>query len=380
MAKTVFAVLLFFLVAPIGSAQAPPIYSPASVKENLSTFTSWDAEIRKVDSQWELWAGRVKIKDLGNRETDAREALRLIRMFNLNQRGTVGKPLPVMEYWLSDGRAPQKMGRLNSVPIDPDALQVVNCQGQWCLIDPNRPWFTFGAEADEARKALEIIQKYQFTDVLYVGTGNPAMIVFVAGSDKNSKSEIRNPKTVNSSNFGFRISDFKWFQPPQLHVNTTLVEPVTGNAMLHFDWRQAAIRCEKMDWQVVADGQVLARFGSRELEARQALRAVQALHLTDRCQIGDGPPVLTFFLSDGEPTHGLFFSAKNQSCHPEELILKRLGLRWTIWEYDSPLLALGKNQEEAQQILQILQHYKVDHICQIGSSDPPPVTILVRRH
>jgi len=161
-------------------------------------------------------------------------------------------------------------------------------------------------------------------------------------------------------------------------VNSTLAEPVTGNPMVHFDWRQAAVRCEKLDWQVVADGQVLAHFGSREMEARQALRAIETLHLTERCQVGGPAFALTFFLSNGEPARGLFFGGANQLCHAKELALKRLGLRWAIWEYDHPLLTLGKNEQEAQQVLQILQHYKVDHICQIGTTDPPPVTIFVR--
>ena len=415
MSKTIFAVLPFLFLLPFARGQSPPDQNPSGVSENLINFTSWQAEIRKVDGHWELWAGPVKIKELGNREADAREVLRLIRVLNLNQLGTVGKPLPVMEYWLTDGRTPQKMGRLNSVPIDPDALQVANCQGQWCLVDEGRPWFTFGAEVGEARRALQIIRKYDFTDIMYVGVGNPVMIVFLAGSDKRPKGQLSTLKRGEEAEkgrggegIGRKIEDrgssienlsptpssilvprssslsspqggpAQWFQPPQLHVNTTLAEPVTGNAMVHFDWRHATVRCQNFDWQVVADGQVLAQFGSRELEARQALRAVQTLQLTDRCQMGNAAPALTFFLSNGEPAHGLFFGAKNQSCHPEDLSLQRVGLRWIIWEYDRPFLTLGNNQEEAQQTLKILQHYKVDHICQIGTTDPPPVTIFVR--
>jgi hypothetical protein len=392
MSKAIFSVLPFLFFLPFTRAQAPPSQNASRDSENLVTFMSWDAEIRKVNGHWELWAGAVKLKELGNREADAREVLWLIRLLNLNQFGTVSKPLPVMEYWLSDGRAPQKVGRLNTVALDFEALQVVNSQGQWWLIDDTRPWFTFGAQADEARRALQIIQKYQFTDALYVGVGNPVMIVFLAGSEKRPKEKSNSmqqggppvpggsktpPRSERATNEPIK-GPGQWFQPPQLHVNSTLAEPVTGNPMVHFDWRQAAVRCEKLDWQLVADGQVLAHFGSRELEARQALRAVQALHLTERCQVGDPAPVLTFFLSNGEPAHGLYFGAANQSCHADDLMLKRLGLRWTIFDYDRPLLALGKNQEEAQQVLQILKHYKVDHICQIGTADPPPVTIFVR--
>jgi hypothetical protein len=414
MARIVISGLSFLLAVPIAFGQSSASLDPGSPAEHLTTFTSWQTEIRKVDGHWELWAGPVKIKELGNREADAREVLRLIRTLNLNAYGTVGKPLPVMEYWLCDGRAPQRMGRLTSIPIDRDALQVANCQGQWCLVDESRPWFTFGAQADEARRALQIIQKYEFTDVMYLGLGNPAMIIFLQGSDERPKSQPLPSKGAgqgrkgrgSESIGGIRIEDGRakhessrssifdprsaaspprplapegpaqWFQPPQLHVDTTLAEPVTGNPMIHFDWRQATVRCQDFDWQVVADGHVLAQFGSRELEAQQALRALQTLQLTERFQVGD--PSSAFFLSNGEPAHGLFFGGKNELCHPNALSLKRVGLRWMIWEYDRPILALGKSQEDAEQVLKIFQHYKVDHICQIGTSDPPPVTVLVK--
>ena len=426
MAKTFFAALLFFILLPMAQGQTSPFAgnsaigpkekgvvtvspdqaNPVPLTENLINFISWQTEIRKVDGHWELWAGAVKIKELGNREADAREVLRLVRTLNLNQLGMVGKPLPVMEYWLSDGRPPQKMGRLNSIPVDLDALQISNCQGQWCLVDESRPWFTFGAQVAEARRALQIIQKYEFTEVMYVGVSNPAMILFLQGPENRRAGYVTKGKggeaiqRAKNEDGGSKLGNLfihrssttspprplapegpaQWFQPPQFHVNTTLAEPVTGNAMIKFDCRQAAVRCQNFDWQVVSEGHVLAQFGSHELEARQALRAIQTLQLTERFQVGEAAPgpALTFFLSNGEPAHGLFFGAKNELCHPDTISLKRVGLRWMIWEYDRPILALGKNQEDAQQVLKLLGHYKVDHICQIGTSDPPPVTILVK--
>src|SRR5438132_515358 len=138
MSKAVFAVLPFLFFLPFARGQAPVPQSPTRDPENLITFTTWDAGIRKVNGHWELW----------------------------------------------------------------------------------------------------------------VGAGNPVMIVFLAGSDKRPRAQPAGP-----------TAPAQWFQPPQLHVNSTLAEPVTGNPMAHFDWRQAAVRCEKLDWQVVADGQVLAHFG-----------------------------------------------------------------------------------------------------------------------
>src|SRR5262249_27785686 len=104
-----------------GSPQSPPRYQPPEVvatvpltvtdsheplgtpkKEELVPLDPAKAEIRWQNNRWQLLSGGVWIKDLGTNETDAREALHLIQEMHLTQRGTVGKPKPVMEYWLSD--------------------------------------------------------------------------------------------------------------------------------------------------------------------------------------------------------------------------------------------------------------------------------------
>ena len=386
MKKIVLSLAPFLVVLSSVQAQGPKAVSKADnglLREDLVSFSNSLAEIRKADGHWELWSGGLKIKNLGNREADAREVLRIIRAFNLNQRGTIGQPVPVMEYWLSNGRAPQKMGRVNSSVFDPDLLQIANCQGQWCLIDESRPWLTFGARAEDARQAFDVIQKYGFTDILYVDPINPVMMVFLAGHDRRPKggpSIIKTGNSIrqNSSSNSETKGPAKWFQPPQLHVNPTLSEPVTGKEMVHFDWKQVAVQCKGLDWLVTANGAVLAHFGSLEHEAREALRAIQSLHLTGRCQVGDSTAAFTFYLAEGQPARTIFFGAKTIACHANDLSLKQIGARWTIWEFDHVILTLGTSREEAEKVLEILQHYKVDHLCQIGSTEPPAVTILVR--
>src|SRR5260370_4119895 len=140
MGKNILGMATALFILSTTQAQAPNAVGKVEnglLRENITSFSNSQAEIRKIDGHWELWSGSIKIKNLGNREGDAREVLRLIRAFNLNQRGTVGQPQAVMEYWLSNGRAPQKMGRISSLAFDPDALQVANCQRQWCLVDDN---------------------------------------------------------------------------------------------------------------------------------------------------------------------------------------------------------------------------------------------------
>src|SRR5436853_1040905 len=52
MSKAVFAVLPLLFFLPFARGQAPVPQSPIRDPENLITFTTWDAEIRKVNGHW----------------------------------------------------------------------------------------------------------------------------------------------------------------------------------------------------------------------------------------------------------------------------------------------------------------------------------------
>src|SRR5438093_883132 len=82
---------------------------------------------------------------VGNRQTEGRESLRILRELAVNQHGTIGSPKPVLEYWLANGKAPQAFGTgMRLLPIDRSSLRVEEIQGQWCLRDAQRLFFTFG--------------------------------------------------------------------------------------------------------------------------------------------------------------------------------------------------------------------------------------------
>jgi hypothetical protein len=126
-----------------------------------------------------LPSGEV-LKDF-RRESEARQALRLIQQLGLNQHGTVGTPAPVLEYWLHDGQAPHQMGHgLRLLPLASAGLRVEHINGQWYLRDPQRVLFNFGARVEDARQALTVLRKYGFTQVGVLGPGAPAMLVPLA--------------------------------------------------------------------------------------------------------------------------------------------------------------------------------------------------------
>jgi hypothetical protein len=160
---------------------ATPAAPAAPTPEHLVAFDGLTTDLKWTGRAWQLTSGDVVLKDFGRREVEARQALRLVRELGLNQYGTVGGPNPVLEYWLTDGKAPAGLVTgLHTLPLDPAALKVEQTQGQWCLRDARRVLFNFGDKESDARQALALVAKYNFTEVGVVGQGAPAMLVFLA--------------------------------------------------------------------------------------------------------------------------------------------------------------------------------------------------------
>src|SRR5437899_2392 len=77
--------------------------------------------------------------------------------------------------------------------------------------------FAFGSQ-DDAKQALAVIRKYGFTEIAYVGSGVPVMIVWVAGPDKSSRPSGASPLVGN---------------PGKAPGNETYQKALAGVAQLH---------------------------------------------------------------------------------------------------------------------------------------------------
>ena len=96
--------------------------------ESIIAFTPESLQLRWSQSRWQLMAGDVLLKDFGRQEALARRTLLLLRELRINQYGTVGQPKPVLEYWLTDGLAPQgNPTALRAGPLDQGSLRLTSC-------------------------------------------------------------------------------------------------------------------------------------------------------------------------------------------------------------------------------------------------------------
>jgi hypothetical protein len=409
--------------APGGNAPAP------ALAENLRSFDPQTAELTWSDRHWRLTAGGAALKDFGPHEAEARQALRLIRDLHLNQYGTVGGPEPVMEYWLSDGHAPQGLaGRLRTLPFDAAGLRVEPFQGQWCLRDSQRILFNFGQRAADARQALGVVRKYGFTQVGMVGQASPTMLVFLGRQGDQPGAGPGLPSTrVHPTSYGHdpaqpttRTARDLQARYPGAGLDTVVTpalpplqstprtarrqrEPIQGGqtretleprdqhtlrpqpaggqgespTRIPFDWRQAQLRREGEAWKLTAGSHMLAEFGHDEAAARQALSAVQHYRFNEHYLVGGPGAHLSYFLVNGQAPRGLMLGVPGQPFQPESVAVQQVGPTWALCAGNQVLLPCGNSPDEARALLAVIHRHQCDHLVRLGG-DAAGMTFLVR--
>jgi hypothetical protein len=378
---------------PGGDESSPPRLLPGSV-EGLTDFDYRRAEISWEDGRFILRAGNVRLKDFGHREAEAREALRIVRDLRLTQHGTIGTYRPVMEYWLSDGRAPQDADpRLRTVAFDPASLRVEAIDGQCYLLADRLALLNFGNHPTDAQQALQVIRRYGFNQVGYIGQPSPAMMYFLADANHvtpvSARVDSATPRTVppggrsqaaaekvparDDLGRSLALASTRQLTPPPLPGRADLGERVP------FDWRQVQVRRDGDDWQLVAGNYKLASFGRNERDARQAEVAVQFYRFTEHCRVGD-TPTCGYFLSCGQAPRGVLFGLRNTAFRPEALQVRRLGPEYVISEGAKIVLRFGDRADDAQQVLKAIQHYKFDHVCRLGDGEQTGMQFFARAH
>ena len=342
--------------------------------EILTTFEYSRLQLRKVESHWYLMAGETLVKDLGTSDADAREALAVIHELKLSQRGVIGTRAPVLEYWLADKAAPRGLIRSDRLQtIDRPTLRIESVEGQWVLRDARQVWFNFGRFEADAREALAVFQRYPFNRIGYVGFPAPVLIYFVEATDTQTTAPSKLPAA------SLAITAVQLCQVRQL----TPVSPLTFNAATGeerepLDWHRAELRRDGNSWKLRIGSEILADFGSRETEAREALRIVQHYRFTERCLIGASATPFAFYLVNGQAPHGLAFSLSNTCFAPESLAVRQMDGKWLICDGQRPIIRGGDSEADAKQILKAIQRYRFDNWCEIGGSDQGGLRFLVR--
>lgn len=285
-----------------------------------------------------------------NPQTGDEEAmLRLLRDLVVVRWGVIGKERIVVEYGLStDSRGELVVSQFSGFPkssqaIDLKSLRVVPIHGTWCISDDAGAFLNFGLEKTEAEQALAVCQKYGFNRLGTVGR-SPAATYFYTSLD-SSNSDVQPRVDASNQRLGVDVPGVGYI-----------------GEKLTIDPRKLEVRREANIWTLRMNQEVLARFGSDEWAARDAVRMIQQERYTEFCRIGQ----TTFFLKNGKPPTSLPFHSKGTRFGIEKLGTRELNGKWSVTDsLGKPVLA-ASTEEEACDLIRIVKAYGFDTVGYLG--------------
>ncbi len=153
----------------------PPL-AVGALKEDCVSFNPASAAVQRIDGRWKIVDGSHWVFDFGDKQDEARQALRVVRHYRANHSCYVGRPDPSFSYLLVAGAAPA--GALKGedcVGFNPATANVAQIQGRWKIVDGNHWLFDFADKEAEARTALRILKHHGFTRSCFVGRPDPSL-------------------------------------------------------------------------------------------------------------------------------------------------------------------------------------------------------------
>ena len=155
-----------------GRGETPP-------KEDCIKFDPTKASVKRVGGRWKITVGNMFLKDFGNNEKEARQALRIIKRYGMNKQCFVGRPDPSLEYYLVNDKSPSGAFRgEDCLAFNPAKIEVKKISGSWKIVEGTHWILDFGDKEQEARASFRIIKKYGFRFICFVGRPNASMTYF----------------------------------------------------------------------------------------------------------------------------------------------------------------------------------------------------------
>jgi hypothetical protein len=337
---------------------------PQSLLESTTRFDPHSVEVRRVEGRYQVWSGRVLLKDFGSNQESANEANRVIRELGLNEYGAIGTPRPVMEYWLVDGQSPPSITRSRTVvPFNTASLRVQKSDGNWLLHDGRQMLFNFGPTESDAIRALAICKRHDFNQIGYIGRPTPTM-TFMLHDDTPRMGQTTAFNHLGAVRPLPQMSTFQSLQLPKLGTVGTRVP---------FDPYRLDVQKQGGAWRLVVMGKELANLGPSDSDARNVLRIAQDYPFTEQCRVG---PV-EFFLSKGRAPTGVPLGTRSIQFRPESLTSHQVDQHWEIRD-GRITLATARTDAEAKQTIQTLQHFHFDRVAEIGRG--PALKYFARDH
>lgn len=337
-------------------------------KEDLRPIDSTAATLRKFNENWQLIVGGKVFREFGHDQTAAEEALRTMRGLRPTEWASIGSPRTIVEYGLTNGKpAPWVPTPKWSLGFDLRTVRAEPTQGVWVVRDDEAIILNFGTARQDAEQAAAVARKYGFNRVGLIGSPRPIMAYFYAA-----------PIIASAAKSDPGASALARAAQEQALTRTGIPVPGLGfvGERIVIDPRKVEVRKEQSEYVLAHGTDVLARFGQSEWSARDAQKVIQDARFTEFCRVGSAG--VTFFLVNGKPPTRVPFSVQGNGFQPTGLKVRANGPTWGVYEGSGRMLFPAANQEEAEQIVRVIQMYGFDQTCQIGLSPRSSLKFLAK--
>lgn len=177
--KKASLLLVIILALVLGGCPPLPPLPPQPPSEDCIDFDHNKAEVKKVGGRWKIVVGSMLLLDFDNNESEARQALQIIKHYRMNKQCFVGRPDASMEYYLVNGQSPTGAFQgEDCVSFNPANIEVKKIDGRWKIVEGSHWILDFEDKENEARQSFKIIKKYGFEYICFVGRPDASMIYF----------------------------------------------------------------------------------------------------------------------------------------------------------------------------------------------------------
>lgn len=376
---------------PLALPQEIPLPQP----ENKFALSARDVTLKRVLNGWQIWGGQKVLRDFGDRENDARDALRVYQDLRPTEWATIGGPKPVVEYPLVNGRPPAAVvppatgdprhpnaGPPNSaafngpaatgagakvvIPIDLRTVRVEPVRGAWVVRDDDNIHLNFGPVKADAEQALAVVRRYGFNRVGVVGQPTSPAMTYLFVSPDGAPNADKGP--LGRAALQSQIDGLNRVGIPVPGVGYV-------GEMVHIDPRKLDVRKDGGDWIVASGTEVLGRFGPSEYAARDAARTMADAKFTEFCKLGSAG--ITFFLTNGKAPTKVPFNAQGRRFDPGALKVQQQGAKWVVTENGRHVFDCA-SAEEGETLVRVVKSFGFDQLCHFGPSPRQGVSFLAK--
>ena len=137
-----------------------------------------------------------------------------------------------------------------------------------------------------------------------------------------------------------------------------------------FNPKTAEVKKLQGRWKIVDGSHWVFDFGSKEQEARRAMKIIKHYKVNQSCYVGRPDPSFEYVLRSGKAPKGKIANEDCISFNNANTEVKKIDGRWKIVDGSHWMFDFGNKKNEANQALAIIKKHGFTRSCFVGRPDP----------